>query len=34
MLSMNVIETTQMEWASLIVSVPKKDGALGFCLDY
>ena len=30
MLSMNVIEPAQSEWAAPIVFAPKKDGSLGF----
>lgn len=34
MLCMNVIEPPQIEWASPIVSAPKKDGVVSFCIDY
>lgn len=34
MLNMDVIEPAQTEWASPIVSVPKKDGILRLCVDH
>ena len=34
MLSMDVIEEAECEWASPIVFVPKPDGTMRFCVDY
>lgn len=34
MLAIDVIDPAQTEWASSIVFVPNKDGALCFCVDY
>ena len=31
---MGVIKLTLAEWASPVVFVPKKDGTMGFCVDY
>lgn len=33
-LTMDVIEHAQMEWATSIVSIHKKDGAISFCVAY
>lgn len=33
-LAMDVMERVKMEWASPIVFIPKKDGALRFFIDY
>lgn len=34
MLRMNVMETAQRQWVSSMMFAPKKDGSLGFCIDY
>lgn len=34
MLKYNIFEPAESEQASLIVSAPKEDGSLRFCVDY